>query len=129
MRRVWLVMVLVWLPPAWADPVSEDPRQRQVLEIAEQLRCAVCQNQSVAESHADLAQDMRRTIAEQLAAGRSEAEIIDYFRDRYGDFVLMRPPSHGAGAPLWWAPLGLLALAGAGAFLYLRRRIGKGDGA
>ena len=92
------------------------------------VRCAVCQNQSVAESHADLARDMRRTIAEQLAAGRSEAEIIAYFRDRYGDFVLMRPPSHGSGAPLWWAPLGLLVVAGAGAFFYLRRRIDKGNG-
>ena len=128
MRGVCLALVLLWLPPAWADTVAEDPRQRQVLEIAEQLRCAVCQNQSVAESHADLARDMRRTIAEQLAAGRSEAEIIAYFRDRYGDFVLMRPPSHGSGAPLWWAPLGLLVVAGAGAFFYLRRRIDKGNG-
>ncbi|GAB4352984.1 MAG: hypothetical protein Kow0073_08960 [Immundisolibacter sp.] len=128
MRGVWWVLVL-WMPLAWAATVREDPRQRQVLEIAEQLRCAVCQNQSVAESHAELAQDMRRTIAEQLAAGHSEAEIIAYFRDRYGDFVLMRPPAHGAGAPLWWAPLGLLGLAGVGAFFYLRRRIGKADGA
>ncbi|WP_372696469.1 cytochrome c-type biogenesis protein CcmH [Immundisolibacter sp.] len=125
MRGLWWVLVVLWLPCAWAETVSEDPRQRQVLEIAEQLRCAVCQNQSVAESQAELALDMRRTIAEQLAAGRSEAEIIAYFRDRYGDFVLMRPPAHGSGAPLWWAPLGLLALAGAGAFFYLRRRIGR----
>jgi cytochrome c-type biogenesis protein CcmH len=77
----------------------------------------------VAESNADLAHDMRRLIAEQLAAGRSDAEIIDYFRARYGDFVLMSPPRQGSGAPLWWAPLALLVLAGGGAFLYLRRRV------
>jgi cytochrome c-type biogenesis protein CcmH len=122
MRRI--VMALLLLAPALrAEVVGEDPQQRQVADIAAKLRCAVCQNQSVAESNAELAQDMRRLIAEQLAAGRSEAEIIDYFRARYGDFVLMDPPRQGSGAPLWWAPLGLLALAGGGAFFYLRRRV------
>lgn len=121
--RGWLMALLLLAPLARAEVVGEDPRQRQMLEIAQKLRCAVCQNQSVAESNAELAQDMRRLIGEQLAAGRSEAEIVDYFRARYGDFVLMSPPRQGSGAPLWWAPLALLALAGGGAFLYLRRRV------
>jgi cytochrome c-type biogenesis protein CcmH len=121
--RAWLMALLLLAPLARADVVGEDPQQRQMLEIAEKLRCAVCQNQSVAESNAELAQDMRRLIGEQLAAGRSEAEIVDYFRARYGDFVLMRPPRQGSGAPLWWAPLVILALAGGGAFVYLRRRL------
>lgn len=121
--RGWLVALLLLAPLARAAVVGEDPQQRQMLEIAEKLRCAVCQNQSVAESNAELAQDMRRLIAEQLAAGRSEAEIVAYFRARYGDFVLMRPPRQGSGAPLWWAPLAILALAGGGAFVYLRRRV------
>ena len=121
--RGLLMALLLLAPLARADVVGEDPRQRQMLEIAEKLRCAVCQNQSVAESNAELAQDMRRLIGEQLAAGRSEAEIVDYFRARYGDFVLMRPPRQGSGAPLWWAPLVILALAGGGAFVYLRRRL------
>ena len=121
--RELLMALLLLAPLAQADVVGEDPQQRQILEIAEKLRCAVCQNQSVAESNAELAQDMRRLIGEQLAAGRSEAEIVDYFRARYGDFVLMRPPRQGSGAPLWWAPLVILALAGVGAFVYLRRRL------
>lgn len=118
-----LIALLLLTPLARADVVTEDPQQRQMLEIAEKLRCAVCQNQSVAESNAELAQDMRRIIAEQLAAGRSETEVIDYFRARYGDFVLMSPPRQGSGAPLWWAPLAILAAGGAGAFIYLRRRL------
>jgi cytochrome c-type biogenesis protein CcmH len=121
--RAWLIALLLLAPLAGAEVVGEDPRQRQMLEIAQRLRCAVCQNQSVAESNAELAQDMRRLIGEQLAAGRSEAEIVDYFRARYGDFVLMEPPRQGSGAPLWWAPLVILALAGGGAFVYLRRRV------
>ena len=121
--RAWLMALLLLAPLVRAEVVGEDPRQRLMLEIAQKLRCAVCQNQSVAESNAELAQDMRRLIGEQLAAGRSEAEIVDYFRARYGDFVLMRPPQQGSGAPLWWAPLVILALAGGGAFVYLRRRV------
>lgn len=121
--RELLMALLLLAPLAQADVVGEDPQQRQMLEIAQKLRCAVCQNQSVAESNAELAQDMRRLIGEQLAAGRSEAQIVDYFRARYGDFVLMRPPRRGSGAPLWWAPLVILALAGGGAFVYLRRRL------
>ena len=122
MRRL-LIALLLLAPVARADVVAEDPQQRRMLEIAEKLRCAVCQNQSVAESNADLARDMRKIIVEQLAAGRSEAEVIDYFRARYGDFVLMRPPQQGTGAPLWWAPLLLLAVAGGAAFIYQRRRV------
>lgn len=121
--RGWVLLLLLLVPLARGAVVSEDPQQRQMLEIAQKLRCAVCQNQSVAESNAELAQDMRRLIAEQLAAGRSEAEIVAYFQARYGDFVLMRPPQQGSGAPLWWAPLAILALAGGGAFIYLRRRV------
>jgi len=118
-----LLLLVPLVPLVRADVVAEDPQQRQMLEIAEKLRCAVCQNQSVAESNAELAQDMRRIIAEQLAAGKSEAQVIDYFRARYGDFVLMRPPRQGSGAPLWWAPWAILAVAGGGAFIYLRKRL------
>ena len=126
MRRM-LIALLLLAPLARAGEVSEDPQQRHVLAIAAKLRCAVCQNQSVAESSADLAHDMRRLIGEQIAAGRSDAEIIAYFRARYGDFVLMNPPRHGSGAPLWWTPLALLAIAGGGAFFYLRRRVRAED--
>lgn len=121
--RGWLMALLLLAPLARAAVVGEDPQQRRMLDIAAKLRCAVCQNQSVADSNADLAQDMRRLIGEQLAAGRSEAEIVSYFRARYGDFVLMNPPRQGDGAPLWWAPLVILLLAGGGAFFYVRWRV------
>jgi cytochrome c-type biogenesis protein CcmH len=103
-------------------PVQEDPLDRAVLEIAKDLRCTVCQNQPVAESNADLAQDMRQIIREQLVAGKSREEIVDYFVARYGDYVLMKPPTERAGLLLWVAPpLLLVALVLLGWF-FLRQR-------
>lgn len=127
MRRATLVLA-VWIATLGAV-VPEDPAERQMLAIAAQLRCAVCQNESVAESHAQLAQDMRALIREQLAAGRSEAQILAWFHDRYGDYVLMRPPARGSGWLLWLGPSVLLAVGGTGAFLFLRRRARAGQGA
>lgn len=107
-----------------AAPVQEDPIERQMLDIAHDLRCAVCQNQPVSESNADLARDMRKAIREQLEAGKSREEIVDYFVARYGDYVLMKPPAERAGLLLWIAPpLVLVALALSG-WLFLRRRTG-----
>lgn len=107
---------------AFAAQVQEDPLERQMLDIAKDLRCTVCQNQPISESDADLARDMRRIIREQLEAGKSRAEIVQYFVDRYGDYVLMKPPVEGPGTLLWIAPL-LFGLAlGATAFMYLKHR-------
>jgi cytochrome c-type biogenesis protein CcmH len=120
MRRT-LIAALLALASLGAT-VREDPLDRATLAIAARLRCAVCQNESVADSHAPLAQDMRAIIREQLAAGRSEEEILAYFHARYGDYVLMRPPVRRTSAVLWAAPGIALVLAAAGATLYLRRR-------
>jgi cytochrome c-type biogenesis protein CcmH len=126
MNRLWLLVLASFLAglagALHAAPVEEDPLDRQVLEIAKDLRCAVCQNQPVSESNADLAKDMRRIIREQLVAGKSRDEIKAYFVARYGDFVLMKPPAERAGLLLWLAPplvLGGLLLSG---WLFLRRR-------
>ena len=93
-----------------------------MLGITSELRCLVCQNQTIADSHADLAQDLKRQIREQIRAGRSDAEIVDYMVARYGDFILYRPPFKATTALLWMGPFALLA----GAFLllwgYLRTR-------
>jgi cytochrome c-type biogenesis protein CcmH len=115
-------LLLGFLTPAWADTVQEDPLERAVLDIAKDLRCAVCQNQPVSESNADLAKDMRVVIREQLEAGKSRDEIVDYFVARYGDYVLMKPPAERAGLLLWLAPP--LVLAGVALFgwLFLRKR-------
>lgn len=115
-------LLLSFMLPVWAEPVQEDPLDRAVLEIAKDLRCTVCQNQPVAESNADLAKDMRQIIREQLVAGKSRAEIVDYFVARYGDYVLMKPPTERAGLLLWIAPpLLLITLAFLGWF-FLRQR-------
>ncbi len=122
MRRFFLLLLFVAIP-AFAAQVTEDPHEREMLSIAETLRCTVCQNQSVAESDADLARDMRELIREQLAAGKSRQEIVDYFVSRYGDYVLMKPPYDGPGVLVWLGPVVLVLVLAIPAFVYLRRRL------
>ena len=82
-----LVIVLFFALPAAAAVVEESPDKRRVLDLAAQLRCAVCQSQSVAESNSELAVEMKRVIEEKFDQGASEAEVVDYFVARYGDRV------------------------------------------
>lgn len=101
-----------------ADPVLEE----RVTELSHKLRCLVCQNQSIAESNAPLAVDLRNQVREQLAAGKNEDQVIDYLVARYGDFVLYLPPVNGITLLLWVGP-GLLLFSGVGWLaLRLRRR-------
>ena len=93
--------------PTLADPVAA----RREVELASQLRCLVCQNQTIAESAAGLAADLRNQVREQIAAGKTDAEIIDYMTARYGDFVLYKPPFKATTALLWFGPA-LLLIAG-----------------
>lgn len=123
MRRFLLLCALILtVAPVFAADVQEADLDRQMLAIAKDLRCTVCQNQSIAESEADLAKDMRQIIREQLIAGKSRQEIIDYFVARYGDYVLMRPPTRGPGLFIWIGPLAVLLVLASTAFVYLRRR-------
>jgi cytochrome c-type biogenesis protein CcmH len=95
-----------------AAPTENDPvAAARAVELANELRCLVCQNQSIAESNAELAVDLRRQIREQIAAGRSDDEIVGFMVSRYGDFVLYRPPFKAATVLLWVGPL-LLVVAG-----------------
>jgi cytochrome c-type biogenesis protein CcmH len=94
-------------PPAGSDPVVA----ARAAELANKLRCLVCQNQSIADSNAGLAVDLRREIREQIAAGRTDDEILDFMVSRYGDFVLYRPPFRATTLALWSGP-GALVLAG-----------------
>lgn len=93
-----------------ATPLAEDPvvEQRLVI-IAEELRCLVCQNESLAGSRADLAMDLRREVRTLIKAGKSDAEIKDFLVSRYGDFVLYKPPVTARTLLLWYGPAGLLA--------------------
>ena len=104
-------------------PVPTDAAlEKRVVKLSEELRCLVCQNQTIADSHADLAVDLKNQVREQLRQGKNEDDVIKYMVERYGDFVLYRPPVKGTTAFLWFGPL-LLVLAGfAGLFLYLRKR-------
>ena len=118
----WLLLVSIASAkeavPASADPVLE----ARMLRIAAELRCLVCQNQTIADSHADLAQDLRRQVREMLARGDSDQQITDYMTARYGDFVLYRPPLKATTAVLWFGP-GLLLVGGLVTLvLVLRRR-------
>lgn len=103
--------------------VAEDEQvEQRLLSIAAELRCLVCQNESIAGSRADLAADLRRQIREQIAAGKSDREIMSYMVDRYGDFVLYRPPLKGSTVLLWFGPGVLLLICLACLVAYLRRR-------
>ena len=100
-----------------ARPLADDPvLEAQVMRIAEELRCLVCQNETIAASHADLAVDLRKQIRQKLQQGQSEAQILDFMVQRYGDFVLYRPPLKSSTWLLWGGPFLLLgvALLGAG---------------
>ena len=108
---------------AEAQPVAPDPAlEERVTAIAAELRCLVCQNQTLADSNAPLAVDLREQIREQMRQGASERAVVDYMVARYGDFVLYRPPFKGITVLLWAGPV-LLAIAGLAAlFFSLARR-------
>ncbi len=111
-----------------ATPVAADPVQEaRMMALAAELRCLVCQNQTIADSHAGLAVDLRQQIREQLAQGQNERQIMDYMTDRYGDFVRYRPPFKASTALLWVGPVILLVLALGSLIVVLRRRHRLGD--
>jgi cytochrome c-type biogenesis protein CcmH len=106
-----------------AEPAAADPAlEKRVMTLSAELRCLVCQNQSLADSHADLAIDLRNQVRDMLAAGKSEAEVKAFMTERYGDFVLYRPPVKATTVLLWVGPFVLLLAAVAGLFVYLARR-------
>lgn len=104
--------------PAAADPVLE----ARVNKLSEELRCLVCQNQSLADSHAELAQDLKNEVRTMLGKGMSDREVKDFLVQRYGDFVLYRPPVKTTTWLLWAGPFALLAAALAAFIVKLRRR-------
>ena len=123
---VFLALALLCAPAhAVLDPreVLADPAQEQrARDIGRGLRCLVCQNQSIDDSNADLARDLRRIVRERITAGDSDAEVVAFITDRYGDYVLLRPPVNAVTIGLWTAPALILLAGGAGALAYLRRR-------
>lgn len=126
---LWLCLalgLLATLPAARAGeaaPAAADPAlEARMMAIASELRCLVCQNQTIADSQAGLAVDLRDQVREQLRQGRSPDEVLRYMTERYGDFVLYRPPLRGSTALLWFGPAALLLAGLATLFVVLRRR-------
>jgi len=106
-----------------AVPVAEDPElEKRLVDLAENLRCLVCQNESLAASRADFANDMRREIREQMRMNKSDEEIVEFLVARYGDFILFNPPFKSTTWLLWFGPFTLFLGGGAALIFYLRRR-------
>ena len=109
--------------PKAALPNADDPViEQRLVNLAEDLRCLVCQNESLAGSHAELAEDLRREIRAQMKAGKDDKEVIAYLTERYGDFVLYRPPFKPATYFLWLGPVLFLGIGGGAWVMTLRRR-------
>ena len=127
MHRLAALLLLVALagPAIAADPserLADPALEQRARAISEELRCLVCQNQSIDASDAQLAKDLRLVVRERIAAGDSDDAVRDFLVARYGEFVLLRPRAHGVGLLLWGLPPALLLMAGAGLFLAFRRR-------
>jgi cytochrome c-type biogenesis protein CcmH len=107
---------------------ADDPAlEAAMLAVTGELRCLVCQNQTIADSHADLAVDLRQQVREMLKRGQTPEQVRRYMTDRYGDFILYRPPLNGTTAVLWLAPAALLAIALLALALVIRRRARLAD--
>jgi cytochrome c-type biogenesis protein CcmH len=127
--RLMLVIVALLLGLGTAalavqpDEVLKDPAlERRAREISSGLRCLVCQNQSIDDSDADLARDLRLLVRERLSAGDTDSQVRDFVVQRYGEFVLLRPSFGARTLVLWLTPLVVLALGGAGVYAATRRR-------
>ena len=125
MARLLLLLMLVCAgamakeaAPVAADPVLE----ARVTAITAELRCLVCQNQTIADSNSGLADDLRNQVREQLRKGSSDKQVLQFMTDRYGDFVLYRPPFKASTALLWIGPTALLVIGLGALVLVLRRR-------
>ncbi|MDX2102718.1 MAG: cytochrome c-type biogenesis protein CcmH [Alphaproteobacteria bacterium] len=129
MRHLLLVLSLLLglaQPVAAAFGPNEmlpDPRQEaRAQDLSRQIRCVVCQNESIHDSPAEIARDLRRIVRERITAGDSDQQILDFVVARYGDFALLRPPVAGHTLILWFGPAVVLVLGGLGAWIALQRR-------
>lgn len=128
--RAWIIVLALWLPFSAlaneAKPLAEDPvTEQRMIALSENLRCLVCQNESLAGSRAELAQDLRQEIREMIRAGKSDDQIVEYLIQRYGDFVLYNPQVKPLTWLLWFGPFALLIGAVGGLYFYIKRRGGR----
>ena len=126
MRALFLGVMLALASPALAvqpDEILPDPAlEERARDISAGLRCVVCRNESIDESNATLARDLRLLVRERLVAGDSDAEVVSFIVDRYGEYVLLRPTLTGSNIVLWLTPALLLILGAGLSVVYVRRR-------
>lgn len=126
MIRYVAIVLLLWATAALAvqpDEVLDDPAlEARARDLSKDLRCLVCRNESIDESNADLARDLRLLVRERLVAGDSDDQVIDFVVDRYGEYVLLKPTTSGGNWLLWAAGPLMLVLAGGIGVIYLRKR-------
>ena len=128
MRRLAFALLLTLLLPFSAGAVQPDEMladpalEARAREIGKELRCLVCQNESIDESNAELARDLRLLVRERIKQGESNDDVRAFVVQRYGDFVLLNPPVKPSTWILWYGPAGILLLGGVGVLLYLRGR-------
>jgi len=128
MKRIGLLLIIcsslsLLATAKEAKPLSNDPElEKRVMALSEQLRCLVCQNETLAGSQADLAEDLRGLIREQMKAGKSDKEIIAFLTDRYGKFILYKPPVDPTTYLLWFGPFVFLLAGLVFLFRYLKQR-------
>jgi cytochrome c-type biogenesis protein CcmH len=126
MKWKLLLCWVLWASAVWAGeavPTAEDPKvEARLVNIAEELRCLVCQNESLASSHAELAEDLRREVRKLIREDKTDAQIKTYLVERYGDFVLYRPQIKPLTGPLWFGPFFMLLAAVWGLWRYMRLR-------
>jgi cytochrome c-type biogenesis protein CcmH len=133
MRRALLALAVLMLaaatpmPPQPAEdrPLADASQELRAQAIHRSLRCVVCQNESIAESNAVLAADLRQVVRERVEAGDTDEEVRDYMVDRYGDFVLLKPPFEADTWILWLGPFGVALIGAFAIAAYLRRRRGQ----
>lgn len=126
MRCLVLALALLLAAPSWAvqpDEILDDPAlEARARDISKDLRCLVCRNENIDDSHAALARDLRLLVRERLVAGDTDEETVAYVVERYGEFVLLNPKMTGGNLVLWLAGPALLLVGGAGVFVWVRRQ-------
>ena len=125
MKHLIALLLVMFVLPSYSEEIASPPNaavEQRLVKLSEELRCLVCQNQSLADSNAGLAVDLRREIRVMISEGKQDKEIVDFLVQRYGDFVLYRPPVKSTTALLWFGPFVLLVIGAIALYLQLKRR-------
>lgn len=125
MKHLIALVLVMFVLPSYSEEIAPPLNaavEQRLVKLSEELRCLVCQNQSLADSNAGLAVDLRREIRVMISEGKQDKEIVDFLVQRYGDFVLYRPPVKSTTALLWFGPFVLLVIGAIALYLQLKRR-------